>query len=226
MGHPAVRMPCCTQSLSSVSVYRSQISCQWTVSVSSVLYPSFNGSPPDPEPIKYPHKNLGGRCRRTRKSMNPRLVAAAESRQLSRILALSGGPREARKRQNVGRLRRPAALRAAGPRFARLGLTLQVADLCRWYIRGEAKLQAGQGSFEPRYTLPKLWKICFDMASFGHLSVRICIKPFSNPDKSMFVPFLFVPNGLSSWNNVTKQFCLGFGKHQNSLTKIWKHTHN
>ena len=74
-----------------------------------------------------------------------RLYAAVDSRQSSRILALSGGPREARKRQNVGRLRRPAALRAAGPRFARLGLALQVVGLCGWSICGEAMLQAGQG---------------------------------------------------------------------------------
>ena len=54
------------------------------------------------------------------------LDAAAESRQLSRILALLGGPREARGRLTApGALRRrppsaAAALRAAGPRFARL----------------------------------------------------------------------------------------------------------
>ena len=52
MGHPAGKDPCCTQSLSSVSVYRSPVRCQWTVSVSSVLYPSFNGSPPSPEALK------------------------------------------------------------------------------------------------------------------------------------------------------------------------------
>ena len=55
------------------------------------------------------------------------LYAAAESRQLSRILALLGGPREARGRLTApGALRRrppsaAAALRAAGPRFARPG---------------------------------------------------------------------------------------------------------
>ena len=43
------------------------------------------------------------------------LDAAAESRQLSRILALLGGPREAR-----GRLTAPGALRRR-PRFARRG---------------------------------------------------------------------------------------------------------
>ena len=157
--------------------------------------------------------------------MNPRLVAAAKSLLVLPPLALLGGPREARERQNVGRLRRPAALRAAGPRFARLGVTLQVADLCRWYIRGEAKLQSGQGSFEPRYTLPKLWQICFEMASFGHLSVRICIKPFSNPDKSVFVPFLFVPNGLSGLNNVTKQFLLWFLEAPEQLNQCFRNTY-
>ena len=45
----------------------------------------------------------------------PRLYAAAESRQLSRILAFLGGPREAR-----GRLTAPGALRRR-PRFARRG---------------------------------------------------------------------------------------------------------
>ena len=34
---------------------------------------------------------------------------------------------------------------------------------------------------EPRYTLQMLWQICFHMASFGHLSVQIWIKPFSSP---------------------------------------------
>ena len=77
--------------------------------------------------------------------INPRLVAAAESLLVLSLLALLGGPREARERQNVGRLRRPAALRAAGPRFARLGLALQVVGLCGWSTCGEAMLQAGQG---------------------------------------------------------------------------------
>ena len=67
-----------------------------------------------------------------------------------------------------------------------------MVELCGCSIRGEAKLQAGQGSFEPRYTFPKLWQICSEMASFGYLSVRIWIKAFANPDKSPFVPFLFV----------------------------------
>ena len=39
-----------------------------------------------------------------------------------------------------------------------------------------------QAILEPRYTFPKRWQICFQMASFGHLSVQIWIKPFSNPD--------------------------------------------
>ena len=39
-----------------------------------------------------------------------------------------------------------------------------------------------QAIFEPRYTFQKLWQICFHMASFGHRSVQICIKPFSKPD--------------------------------------------
>ena len=39
-----------------------------------------------------------------------------------------------------------------------------------------------QSIFETRYTLTKLWQICFHVASFGHLSVQIWIKPFSKPD--------------------------------------------
>jgi len=39
-----------------------------------------------------------------------------------------------------------------------------------------------QAIFEPRYTFPKLWQICFQMASFGHLSVQIWIRPFSSTD--------------------------------------------
>ena len=38
-----------------------------------------------------------------------------------------------------------------------------------------------QPVFEPRYNFPKLWQICFQIASFGHLSVQISIKPSSNP---------------------------------------------
>ena len=54
-----------------------------------------------------------------------------------------------------------------------------------------------QAIFEPRYTFPKLWQICFQMASFGHLSVQIWIKPFSTPDASSFGPILFVPEAQS-----------------------------
>ena len=39
-----------------------------------------------------------------------------------------------------------------------------------------------QAIFEPRYTLPKVWQICFQMVSFGHISVQIWIRPFSSPD--------------------------------------------
>ena len=39
-----------------------------------------------------------------------------------------------------------------------------------------------QSIFMPRYTAPTLWQICFQMASFGHLSVQIWIKPFSKPE--------------------------------------------
>ena len=38
-----------------------------------------------------------------------------------------------------------------------------------------------QAIFEPRDTIPKLWQICFQMASFGHLSLQIWIRPFSRP---------------------------------------------
>ena len=39
-----------------------------------------------------------------------------------------------------------------------------------------------RATFEPRNIFPKLEQICFQMASFGHLSVQIWIRPFSNPD--------------------------------------------
>ena len=35
---------------------------------------------------------------------------------------------------------------------------------------------------ETKYTFPKLLQICSHMASFGHLSVQMLIKPFSSPD--------------------------------------------
>ena len=38
-----------------------------------------------------------------------------------------------------------------------------------------------QTIFEPGYTLPKLRLIWFHMASFGHISIQIWIKPRSNP---------------------------------------------
>ena len=39
----------------------------------------------------------------------------------------------------------------------------------------------GQAIFEPRYTFPKPFRICFQIASFGYLSLQTLIKPFSNP---------------------------------------------
>ena len=39
-----------------------------------------------------------------------------------------------------------------------------------------------QSIFKPRYTFPEGWRICFHMASFGRLSVKILIMQFSNPD--------------------------------------------
>ena len=46
-----------------------------------------------------------------------------------------------------------------------------------------------QAIFELRYTFPKLWQICFQMASFGHLSVRIWINPFWKSPKLVRCPF-------------------------------------
>ena len=78
VGTTAVRLPCCIQSLSTVSVYKSQVRCQWTVSVSSVLYPSFNGSPPHPGPIKYPQKKSGSKLA-GRVSLHRRRARASEA---------------------------------------------------------------------------------------------------------------------------------------------------
>ena len=39
-----------------------------------------------------------------------------------------------------------------------------------------------QAIFEARYTIPKLWQICVRMASFGHFSIQIWIKPFPEPN--------------------------------------------
>ena len=63
------------------------------------------------------------------------LAALARLGNVKMLAAFGGLPRFAR----------PAALRAAGPRFARLGLALQVVGLCGWSICGEAMLQAGRG---------------------------------------------------------------------------------
>ena len=41
--------------------------------------------------------------------------------------------------------------------------------------------RSGSSHFAPRYTFPKPWQICFHMASFGHLSVQIRIRPLSRP---------------------------------------------
>ena len=39
-----------------------------------------------------------------------------------------------------------------------------------------------QAILEPRYTFPEPWQICCQIASFGHLSSQIWIKPFLSPD--------------------------------------------
>ena len=50
-------------------------------------------------------------------------------------------------------------------------------------------LSRPQAIFEPRNTFPKLWQICFQMASFGHLSVQIWIRPFSKREIVVLVQF-------------------------------------
>ena len=52
-----------------------------------------------------------------------------------------------------------------------------------------------QAIFEPRYTFPKLWQICFQMVSFGHLSVQMWIRLFSNTD----TPFQSYCRFASRW---------------------------
>ena len=52
-----------------------------------------------------------------------------------------------------------------------------------------------QAIFEPRYTFPKPLQICSHMASFGHLSVQVWIRPFSNPD----TPFQNCCRSASIW---------------------------
>ena len=53
-----------------------------------------------------------------------------------------------------------------------------------------------QAIFEHRSTVLKLWQICFQMASFGHLSVQILIKPFSNSDNYLKAIQDLFPNGF------------------------------
>ena len=130
-------------------------------------------------------------CRARFPASHGSLYAAVYSRQLSRILAclaalarLGVTPRFARPK-HLASLGRVTAL----PRFARPGLALQVVVPHPWQAElGTYQVAAKIGrhlisktsapSFELGYTIPKLWQICFQMASFGHFSVRIWINPF------------------------------------------------
>ena len=51
----------------------------------------------------------------------------------------------------------------------------------RWLHSETFLSRSGSSHFEPRYTFPKPLRICFQMASFGYLSIQILSKPFSNP---------------------------------------------
>ena len=54
-----------------------------------------------------------------------------------------------------------------------------------------------QATFEPRDTIPKLWQIYFQMASFGDRSVEIWIKPFPSPHTHKKTTIAdFVPDGF------------------------------
>ena len=88
------------------------------------------------------------------------LDAAVDSRQLSSILVFVCNAPAGRGLQHG-----LASLGLLSSWLSSAGVPSVVRQSCR------------QGSFEPRYTLPKLWQICFRMASFGHFSVRIWIKP-------------------------------------------------
>ena len=57
-----------------------------------------------------------------------------------------------------------------------------IVDLCPdGFILTPFNPDLDQAVFEPRDTIPKLWQICFQMASFGYFFVKIWIKPFPSP---------------------------------------------
>ena len=58
-----------------------------------------------------------------------------------------------------------------------------MADLLPYgFIWTLSRPDLNRTTFEPRSTSPKLWQICFHMASFWHLLVQIWFEPFSNPE--------------------------------------------
>ena len=66
---------------------------------------------------------------------------------------------------------------------AQTHLPKAMADLLiDWFIWTSFCPDPDPVTFEPRHTLQKLWQICFQIASLGHLSVQIRIKPFPSLD--------------------------------------------
>lgn len=66
---------------------------------------------------------------------------------------------------------------------AQIRLPEAIADLLQFgFVWTPSCQDLDQAIFEPRYSCPKPRLICFNLASFGHLSVKIWIQPFSNPD--------------------------------------------
>ena len=53
----------------------------------------------------------------------------------------------------------------------------------RWRHLDTFLFGSGSGHFRNQRHIPRLWQICFQKTSFGHLFVEIWIKPFPSPHK-------------------------------------------
>ena len=64
------------------------------------------------------------------------------------------------------------------------GLCPDLCLACLACLERSRRINASASCPTPRfaYTSPKPLQICFQMASFGHLSIRIWIRPFSKPE--------------------------------------------
>ena len=107
---------------------------------------------------------------------------------LPNLSGLPGLPGKIKAYQRVGKLPDTAL---------RLHIPKTIADLFPdSFIWRPFRPDLDQAIFEARDAIPKLRQICFQMASFGQLSVKILIKPFPSPHTPLQTIADLVPDGF------------------------------